>query len=74
MPLKQTDRIEKGNKFMGRPDTLTKAYMGRSGIFADVFNQFLYQGKQVILPEKLTELDMTKIVVPYGEEGAPVPE
>ena len=43
-------------------------------IFADIFNKFLYQGKQVIKPENLRELDITEIVLPYGESGAAVPE
>lgn len=59
---------------MGKLDTITKDYMRRPEIFADVFNQFLYQGKQVIHPEKLTELDTTEIIVPYGADGASVPE
>lgn len=59
---------------MGKPDTITKEYMRRPDIFADVFNQFLYHGKQVILPERLTELDTTEIVVPYGADNISVPE
>ena len=37
---------------MGKLDTLAKKYMKRPDIFADVFNQFLYHGKQVIVPEQ----------------------
>jgi hypothetical protein len=37
--------------------------------FADVFNYFLYEGKQVIESEKLHELDPTMIRLPYGDEG-----
>lgn len=59
---------------MGKPDTVTKDYMSRPDIFADVFNQFLYHGKQVIQPERLTELDTTEIVVPYGADNVSVPE
>ncbi len=59
---------------MGKPDTVTKDYMSRPDIFADVFNQFLYHGEQVIQPERLTELDTTEIVVPYGTDNASVPE
>ncbi len=33
---------------MGKLDTLTKEYMKRPEIFADVFNQFLYHGRQII--------------------------
>ena len=59
---------------MGKLDTLTKEYMKRPDIFADVFNQFLYHGKQVIVPEQLIELDTTEITVPYGMDNRPVPE
>ncbi len=59
---------------MGRPDTITKEYLRKPDIFADVFNQFLYHGKQKILPEMLTELDTTEIAVPYGADDAFVPE
>lgn len=43
-------------------------------IFADVFNKFLYHGKQVIRPESLIEMDSAEVVVPYGEGKAGVPE
>ena len=59
---------------MGKPDTVTKDYMSRPDIFADVFNQFLYHGKQVIQPKRLKELDMPEIVVPYGSDNVSVPE
>ena len=59
---------------MGKPDAVTKNYLRRPDIFADVFNKFLYHGKQKILPEMLTELDTTEIAVPYGADGASVPE
>lgn len=59
---------------MGKKDTITKDYMRRPDIFADVFNQFLYHGKQKILPDRLIELDTTEIAVPYGADNAIVPE
>ncbi len=31
---------------MGKPDAVTKEYVSRSDIFADIFNHFLYGGKQ----------------------------
>lgn len=61
-------------KKLGKIDTITKEYMKDPVIFADVFNKFLYHGKQVINPDKLTEMDSTEIVVPYGEGKAGVPE
>lgn len=61
-------------KKLGKIDTVTKDYMRDPVIFADVFNKFLYHGKQVINPESLIEMDSTEIVVPYGEWKAGVPE
>lgn len=61
-------------KKLGKIDTVTKDYMRDPVIFADVFNKFLYHGKQVINPDKLTEMDSTEIIVPYGEGKAGVPE
>ncbi len=59
---------------MGKIDTITKEYMENPVVFADAFNQFLYHGEQRIDPAQLTELDTTGIVVPYGADGASVPE
>ncbi|MCM1097443.1 MAG: hypothetical protein NC427_05205 [Ruminococcus flavefaciens] len=59
---------------MGKIDTITKKYIENPIIFADAFNQFLYHGEQKIDPARLTELDTTGIVVPYGADGASVPE
>jgi len=59
---------------MGRIDTLTKEYMKRPSIFADVFNQFLYHGKQIIKPDRLVELDTAETAVPYGTDNVSVPE
>ncbi len=59
---------------MGKIDTITKEYMENPIVFADAFNQFLYHGDQKINPARLTELDTTEIVIPYGRDGAGVPE
>ena len=59
---------------MGKIDTITKKYMENPIVFADAFNQFLYHGDQKIDPARLTELDTTEIVIPYGANGAGVPE
>lgn len=59
---------------MGKADTITKDYMRRPDVFADVFNQFLYHGRQMILPDRLAELDTTEIAVPYGTGQTLVPE
>ena len=57
---------------MGKRDTITKNYMRRPEIFADVFNQFLYHGRQKILPDRLIELDtllpVVTLVVYFGAE------
>ena len=59
---------------MGKIDTITKEYAGNPVVFADAFNQLLYHGNQKIDPARLTELDTTEIVIPYGASGAGVPE
>ena len=56
-----------------RVDTITKDYVKDAGVFADIFNYYIYGGRQVILPEQLTERDSTKIALPYGADGAVVP-
>lgn len=59
---------------MGKLDILAKEYMKQPSVFADVFNQFLYHGKQIIVPDRLVELDTVEIAVPYGADKASVPE
>lgn len=56
-----------------KADTVTKDYVKDAGVFADIFNYYIYGGRQVILPEQLTERDSTKIALPYGADGAAVP-
>ncbi len=56
-----------------KADTVTKDYVKDVGVFADIFNYYIYGGRQVILPEHLTERDSTKIALPYGADGAVVP-
>ena len=58
---------------MGVKDTVTKDYMNDPRIFADAFNFLLYNGRQVILPEKLHSIDTTMIGIPYGADGAGMP-
>ena len=40
---------------IGKKDILTKQYLSRNDIFADAFNYYLFDGKQVICPEDLKE-------------------
>ena len=54
-------------------DTLTKKYIGRPDVFADAFNLLIYDGRQVIKPEELRDLDTTAIALPFGLEGAQAP-
>lgn len=56
-----------------KADTITKDYVKDAGVFADIFNYYIYGGCQVILPEQLTERDSTKIALPYGTDSAVVP-
>ena len=52
---------------MGAADTVTKAYMRENAIFADAFNYLIYDGRQVIKPESLKELDTTEIALPFAD-------
>ena len=56
-----------------RADTITKDYVKDADVFADIFNYYIYGGRQVILPEQLTERDSTKIALPYGADSTVVP-
>ena len=47
--------------------------MNTDGIFADAFNFYLYDGKPVICPEQLHELDTAELALPYGTDGAASP-
>ena len=53
---------------MGKVDTVTKAYMRKNNIFADAFNYLIYDGKPVVNPEQLWELDTTEIALPFGSQ------
>ena len=49
---------------MGKLDVIAKSYMSRADRFADAFNYFLYDGRQVVEADALHELDTTEITVP----------
>lgn len=53
---------------MRTADTVTKAYMRENTIFADAFNYLLYDGRRVIDPESLKELDTTEIALPFADD------
>ena len=59
---------------MGYKDTVSKIYLSDVRRFADLFNFYLYEGKPIIKPEQLRELDPTEIALPYGKmnKGEPV--
>lgn len=62
---------------MGLADTVTKAYMQENSVFADAFNYLLYNGREVVDPKRLQELDTTGIALPFGlpdENGKPLEE
>ena len=54
---------------MGKQDSLAKKYMSDNEKFADVFNYYLYNGKQVIKPESLHEESISEIALPYSEKN-----
>jgi hypothetical protein len=56
-----------------KTDTITKDYISDAAVFADVFNYYIHDGKQVIKPEQLEERDPTEIALPYGADGTTVP-
>lgn len=58
---------------MGKADIVTKEYLKNTEVFADLFNLYLYQGDQIILPQNLQEIDTAMLAVPYGAEDAGVP-
>lgn len=58
---------------MGKKDGITNKYVRENEIFADVFNFYIYNGKQVINPEQLQPLDTAEIGTPFGgKEGQEV--
>lgn len=50
-------------------DTVTKQYMRENTVFADAFNFLLYDGENVIQPDKLKELDTTELAVPFAVDN-----
>ena len=46
---------------MGTADMVTKEYMRENAVFADAFNYLIYNGKKVIDPAKLKEIDPTEM-------------
>jgi len=53
---------------LGKIDSKTNQYMSENDHFADIFNYYIYRGRQVIDPDKLQELDRTSLSIIYGED------
>lgn len=53
---------------MGTADIVTKEYMRGNAVFADAFNYLIYNGKKVIDPAKLKEIDPTEIALPFDDD------
>lgn len=60
---------EKWGGVMGYLDAEAKQYLGKKITFADAFNYLLYNGEQVIDPEKLSEMDTAQLSLPYGNSA-----
>ena len=54
---------------MAEKDAITKEYMQDNEVFADMFNYFMYDGRQVIKPEQLMPLDTTEIAVNFDDNN-----
>ena len=54
-------------------DTAAKNFIKDNRVFADLFNQYIYGGRQILLPGQLEERDPTEISLPYGTDKAAVP-
>ena len=58
---------------MGRIDSETKEYVKQPEVFADLFNHLIYNGRDIIKPDALSELDTTAIFIPFDERGKAFP-
>ncbi len=54
---------------MGKVDIATKQYMSHRDVIADFFNFYIYDGRQVIKPEKLQKIDTAEVALPYGNDA-----
>jgi len=58
---------------MGRKDTITKKYMRDTSIFADFFNGYIYNGKEIIHGSDLSEVDTSNIaIIPCVKGSKPI--
>lgn len=54
---------------MGNTDVVTKNYMRQNTVFADACNYLIYGGRNIVDPEKLTELDPTELGVLFETDS-----
>ena len=59
----KTGKIKRRAEYMGKKDIITKNYIRRPEIFADIFNYRLYGGKDRIQPDQLKEMDIAESLV-----------
>ena len=53
---------------MGKKDTVQKDYMSVPKYFADAFNYYAFDGRQVVCAEKLSEADPTELTIIFSED------
>ena len=58
---------------IGVIDAKTKEYIKIPYIFADLFNHLMYNGKELLNPDNLREMDTTATAIPYDDEGNAYP-
>lgn len=51
---------------MSAKDSMAKEYFADNARFADLCNNILYGGREVILPEDLKERDTTEVLTHWG--------
>ena len=54
---------------MGKSDAVTRTYMRENAVFADAVNYLIYNGKPVIKPENLREMDTAEVAVLSEKAG-----
>ncbi len=54
---------------MGKSDAVTRTYMRENAVFADAVNYLIYNGKPVIKPENLREMDTVEVAVLSEKAG-----
>ena len=58
--------MEASESIMGRKDIIAKDYMSTNKYFADVVNFIVFDGDQVVDPDRLQEVDTAELVLPGG--------